>query len=61
MNPVELLEQELKKYERALYHLEIFLEKNDVDKETYDRRKNNLLPIIQNYKFAINILKSHVD
>ena len=57
MTPLEVLQVELDKYQRALNHLELSFLKNDIPKSVYDKRKQNLELKIQEYVYAIKILE----
>jgi hypothetical protein len=56
--PIELLQSELGKYEKALRKLEEFFKNEDVPKNIYLERQGNLLPKISTYKRAVAALIS---
>jgi hypothetical protein len=57
MEPLELLKQELEKWEKALRKSEDFLKKNMITMEEHETHKRNLIPKIQSYKHAINTIE----
>jgi hypothetical protein len=56
MEPIELLKQELEKWEKALRKSCEFLEKKMITPEEHEMHKNNLTPKIHSYQYAIDIL-----
>jgi hypothetical protein len=57
MEPLELLKQELEKWEKALRKSEDFLKKNMITIEEHETHKKNLTPKIQSYKHAIDTIE----
>jgi hypothetical protein len=58
MTPIELLQAELNKYQKALKKLEEAFRDNLIPENIYHERKGNLQPKISTYKRAVAILTS---
>lgn len=58
MNPIELLEKQLKLYELALAKSNKMIENCIIDEKLHETHLINLLPLISEYKTAILKLKS---
>lgn len=57
MEPIELLQEELNKYKRALVKSKESFEKGEIDETTHLTHKDNLMPKIQTFVHAVNTLK----
>ena len=61
MLPIELLQQELDKYNKALSKSNRSFYIGEITKEAHEIHLQNLTPIISNYKFAIILLKQYTQ
>ena len=59
MTPIEVLQEELHKWENSLVKLEQAILNGQIPDSVYNERKNNILPKISSYKQAIAILKAN--
>jgi hypothetical protein len=57
MKPIELLKDELNKYEKALQKSFIAFREGGIDSTTHETHKKNLEPKIFEYKRVINIIE----
>jgi GTPase involved in cell partitioning and DNA repair len=57
--PIELLDQELRLYEKALKKSQQHFIEGKIDLCLHTKHVKNLEPIISEYKFAVNILTQH--
>jgi hypothetical protein len=57
MKPIELLKDELNKYEKALQKSFVAFREGGIDSITYETHKKNLEPKIFEYKRVINIIE----
>jgi hypothetical protein len=57
MEPIELLQEELDKYKKALIKSKESLRKGEIDPYTHQIHYDNLIPKIQSFVHAINTLK----
>jgi antitoxin component HigA of HigAB toxin-antitoxin module len=55
--PIELLQSELDKYQKALSKLEQAFKDDLIPEDVYHERRDNLLPKIYIYKVSIHALK----
>lgn len=58
MTPIELLQEKLAEYERALHKSFESFKKGEITQELHNTRKKNLEPSIFEYKQAIDLLKT---
>jgi len=58
MTPIELLQEKLAKYERALHKSFESFKKGEYSEELHNTHKKNLQPKIFEYQQAINLLKA---
>ncbi|MBD3195605.1 MAG: hypothetical protein GF317_11145 [Candidatus Lokiarchaeota archaeon] len=56
MQPIELLQKELTKWNYSLKKSKISFEKNNITKEVHEEHKRNLIPLIDTYQKAIQKL-----
>jgi primosomal protein N'' len=61
MKPIELLKQELDKLNRARDHSAREPEEGRIDLALHEQHIRNLTPMIEDYKFAITMLKQYID
>lgn len=60
MTPLELLQAELDKWQRALKHLEESFSKDEIPRNVYLHRLKNLEEKISCYKYAIRVLTTYM-
>lgn len=57
--PVELLQEELKKLERARAHSIRSFEKGEISEELHNTHMENLTPLIEEYKYVIRVINQY--
>jgi GTPase involved in cell partitioning and DNA repair len=61
MKPVELLEEELNKYKRALAKSAEALLEGKINNQRHQSHRENLTPKIKEFEYAIRILKDNTE